>query len=56
MQNQYDMSSLMGDMQLMKAAGETYRAPTLGLDILYGSWVSQQMAYRQQLVQQVLFN
>ena len=54
MQNQYDMSSLMGDMQLMKAAGETYRAPTLGLDILYGSWVSQQMAYRQQLVQQVL--
>lgn len=55
-QQQQDMSVLYNDLQLMKAAGggETYRSPSLGLDILYGAWVSQQMAYRQQLITQVL--
>ena len=49
-----DLSSLMNDMSLMKSAGETYRSPSLGLDVLYGAWVSQQMAYRQQLITQIM--
>ena len=34
--------------------GSTYRAPTLGLDVIYGTWVSQHLAYRQQLVTQII--
>jgi hypothetical protein len=55
MQSQQDMSFLLNDLSLMKdAGGQTYRAPTLGLDVLYGAWVGQQMAYRQQLIGQVM--
>ena len=35
-------------------SGGTYRNPTLGLDVIYGTWVSQQLAYRQQLVTQII--
>ena len=45
--NQIDM------LQLMKAGGgpETASAPTIGLDHVVNTWVRHQMAYRQQLVQ-----
>ena len=45
--NQIDM------LQLMKASGgpETASAPTIGLDHVVNTWVRHQMAYRQQLVQ-----
>ena len=35
---------------LQKAQGETYTAPTVGLDQAVNTWIRQQMAYRQQMV------
>ena len=52
-----DVVSLYNSIDLMKSTSEqsgVYRTPTLGLDVLYSSWVSQQMAYRQQLITQVI--
>ena len=37
-------------LQLMKSAGDTGQAPTIGLDHVVNTWVRHQMAYRQQLV------
>ena len=56
MQSQQDMAVMLNNLDLMKSASgaETYRSPSLGLDVLYGAWVSQQMAYRQQLITQVM--
>jgi hypothetical protein len=50
------MNHLFNTMSLMKSGGnsETYRSPTLGLDLLYGGYVSQQLQYRQQQVFQLI--
>ena len=45
-----DLNSQINMFQLMKTAGETGQAPTIGLDHVVNTWVRHQMAYRQQLV------
>ena len=45
-----DLNSQINMFQLMKSAGETAKAPTIGLDHIVNTWVRHQMAYRQQLV------
>ena len=35
----------------MKSTGETANAPTIGVDHIVNTWVRHQMAYRQQLIQ-----
>ena len=44
------LSEQINQFQLMKAAGDTGQAPTIGLDHVVNTWVRHQMAYRQQLV------
>ena len=44
------LSDQIHQFQLMKAAGDTGQAPTIGLDHVVNTWVRHQMAYRQQLV------
>ena len=44
------LSNQINQFQLMKAAGDTGQAPTIGLDHVVNTWVRHQMAYRQQLV------
>jgi len=53
---QTQMNQMFNTLSLMKGAGEaeTYRSPTLGLDLLYGGYVSQQLQYRQQQVFQLI--
>ena len=41
-------------LQLMKSSGEVGQAPTIGLDHIVNTWVRHQMAYRQQLVQDLM--
>ena len=48
------MNSQMEFMQLMKSSGDTGQAPTIGLDHIVNTWVRHQMAYRQQLVQDLM--
>jgi len=45
-----DLNNQINQFQLMKSAGETSKAPTIGLDHIVNTWVRHQMAYRQQLV------
>ena len=49
-QTMINMNEQIGFLELMKAGGETGRAPTIGLDHVVNTWVRHQMAYRQQLV------
>ena len=49
-QQMVDFNSQINMLQLMKAAGDTGSAPTIGLDHVVNTWVRHQMAYRQQLV------
>ena len=45
-----NLNSQINMLQLMKSAGETGQAPTIGLDHVVNTWVRHQMAYRQQMV------
>ena len=45
-----DLNSQINMFQMMKSAGDTGEAPTIGLDHVVNTWVRHQMAYRQQLV------
>ena len=50
-QQMADMNRQISLLDVMKSAGETSKAPTIGLDSIVNTWVRHQMAYRQQLVQ-----
>ena len=45
-----NMNEQINFLDIMKAGGDTGRAPTIGLDHVVNTWVRHQMAYRQQLV------
>ncbi len=49
-QQMSDLNGQINMLQLMKAAGDSGQAPTIGLDHVVNTWVRHQMAYRQQLV------
>ena len=50
-QQMIDMNEGLNFIQLMKQQGDTSSAPSIGLDHIVNTWVRHQMAYRQQLVQ-----
>ena len=50
-QSLINLNEQVNMMSLMKSAGDTGEAPTIGLDHVVNTWVRHQMAYRQQLVQ-----
>ena len=50
-QQMLDMNEGLNFIQLMKQQGDTGTAPSIGLDHIVNTWVRHQMAYRQQLVQ-----
>ena len=50
-QQMSDLNKQISLLDVMKSTGDTGRAPTIGLDQIVNTWVRHQMAYRQQLVQ-----
>ena len=50
-QQMADLNKQISLLDVMKSAGDTGSAPTVGLDQIVNTWVRHQMAYRQQLVQ-----
>jgi len=50
-QQMADLNKQISLLDIMKSAGDTGSAPTVGLDHVVNTWVRHQMAYRQQLVQ-----
>ena len=50
-QKMADLNKQISLLDVMKATGDTGSAPTVGLDQIVNTWVRHQMAYRQQLVQ-----
>ena len=53
-QQMSDLNSQINMLQMMqKATGDTGTAPTMGLDHVVNTWVRHQMAYRQQMVQDI---
>ena len=50
-QQMADLNKQISLLDVMKATGDTGSAPTVGLDQIVNTWVRHQMAYRQQLVQ-----
>ena len=50
-QSMADLNKQISLLDVMKSAGDTGAAPTIGLDHVVNTWVRHQMAYRQQLVQ-----
>lgn len=50
-QSLVDLNQQVNMLSLMKSTGDTGEAPTIGLDHVVNTWVRHQMAYRQQLVQ-----
>jgi len=50
-QQMADLNKQISLLDVMKSSGETGAAPTIGLDQIVNTWVRHQMAYRQQLVQ-----
>ena len=50
-QQMIDFNEGLNFIQLMKQQGDTGEAPSIGLDHIVNTWVRHQMAYRQQLVQ-----
>jgi hypothetical protein len=50
-QQMLDFNEGLNFIQLMKQQGDTGSAPSIGLDHIVNTWVRHQMAYRQQLVQ-----
>ena len=49
-QQMADLNKQISLLDVMKATGDTGKAPTIGLDHIVNTWVRHQMAYRQQLV------
>ena len=50
-----DFNNQLEFLQLMKSSGgEVGQAPTIGLDHIVNTWVRHQMAYRQQLIQDLM--
>ena len=49
-QTMADLNKQISLLDVMKASGDSGRAPTIGLDQIVNTWVRHQMAYRQQLV------
>tara|TARA_Y100000310_G_C20670373_1_gene809931 strand:+ start:985 stop:2508 length:1524 start_codon:yes stop_codon:yes gene_type:complete len=49
-QQMANLNTQIDMLQMMKSAGDTGQAPTIGLDHVVNTWVRHQMAYRQQLV------
>ena len=45
-----DLNKQISLLDVMKSAGDTSKAPTIGLDSIVNTWVRHQMAYRQQLI------
>ena len=50
-QQMADLNKQISLLDVMKSAGDTGTPPTIGLDHIVNTWVRHQMAYRQQLVQ-----
>ena len=50
-QQMSDLNKQIGMLGMMKGSGETANAPTIGVDHIVNTWVRHQMAYRQQLIQ-----
>jgi len=50
-QQMADLNKQISLLDVMKASGDTNAAPTIGLDHVVNTWIRHQMAYRQQLVQ-----
>ncbi len=50
-QQMADLNKQISLLEVMKSSGDTGAAPTIGLDQVVNTWVRHQMAYRQQLVQ-----
>jgi len=50
-QTMADLNKQISLLDVMKSQGDTGAAPTVGLDHVVNTWVRHQMAYRQQLVQ-----
>ena len=50
-QQMADLNKQISLLEVMKSTGDTGAAPTIGLDQVVNTWVRHQMAYRQQLVQ-----
>jgi len=50
-QQMADLNKQISLLDVMKASGDTNVAPTIGLDHVVNTWIRHQMAYRQQLVQ-----
>jgi len=50
-QQMADLNKQISLLDVMKSTGDTGAAPTIGLDHVVNTWVRHQMAYRQQLVQ-----
>ena len=50
-QTMSDLNKQISLIDVMKAAGDSGSAPTIGLDHVVNTWVRHQMAYRQQLIQ-----
>ena len=50
-QNMADLNKQISLLDVMKASGDTQTGPSLGIDNVVNTWVRHQMAYRQQLVQ-----
>ena len=49
-----DYNNQLEFLNLMKSGGDVGQAPTIGLDHIVNTWVRHQMAYRQQLVQDLM--
>ena len=50
-QQMADLNKQISLLDVMKATGDTGKAPTIGLDQIVNTWGRHQMAYRQQLIQ-----
>ena len=50
-QTMSDLNKQISLLDVMKASGDTQTVPSLGIDNVVNTWVRHQMAYRQQLVQ-----
>ena len=50
-QTMSDLNKQISLLDVMKASGDTQTGPSLGIDNVVNTWVRHQMAYRQQLVQ-----
>ena len=50
-QQMADLNKQISLLEVMKSTGDTGSAPTIGLDQIVNTWVRHQMAYRQQLIQ-----